>query len=267
MIKLIASNLKRIMVGKMFGFAVIGIVVLETLDALPFILDDIKAVGTIDNATNVVRIFVMAGSTLYNLLVVTMCSLPAVGLFIEDYENHFIRNIVIRSSYRKYTVATMLSAAIGIFLCAMMGEGIFVFICRILFPIASNDETMYLYSIDTLRNGNYYLYILIMIILRSLRGVFFGMISIMMSSIITNKFFIYSMPTIVYYLLMYITVDLPNMLGLDFLRRISIPNLFGIAQFGLDKELFSLWFTIVYVCITGIIMWIVYNSGVRRRCK
>lgn len=262
----VIENIKRAFKNIKFPAAVIGIAILECLDIFPVLMFSMQKeeTGIVFHETVINLLMTGGGTTLYNLLTITLCALPCAGTYCDDSENHFITNIVSRKSYSGYSVASVSACAVSSFLCMVLGEFLFILILLCIVPVHYEDTSIYIGSWKTLEEGKYGLYILYMVLLRGMRGAFFAIISFVASAFIRNKFFIYAMPSIVYYFLLYILTDISVWTGWDILRRFNIANVYFTFQLGLDRELESLGLTLLYTIVTGILGWLIFDRRIRR---
>lgn len=267
MLHFTGSNLKRAIWKRSFVFAVIGIAVLELLDSFPdMVYGWVMTGGNLRESENVVHLFMISGgNTLYNLLTITVSIIPFVSCFCEDKENKMLTGIVTRSSAGKYAASTMFTCGVSSFLCMLAGELIYLAIVLILYPVA--DSYGYTDTWASLVEGHYYYYFMLRILQRGLRGAFFGMISLMISSFVSNRYVILSSPAIMYYVLLYITTDVSAHFNNQILNTFRISAEYFTFQFGLDREGFSLFYTFVFTMVTGYFLWVIYRMRVKRSLR
>lgn len=267
MIYFTGENLKRAMWKRSFMFAVMGIALLELLYSFPdMVYGWMMTGGNLRQSENVVHLFqISGGNTLYNLLTITVCMIPFVSCFCEDKENKLLTGIVTRGSAGRYAASTMFTCGISSFLCMVAGELIYLAIVLVLYPVA--DGYGYMDTWSSLVDGHYYLYLAMRILQRGFRGAFFGMISLMISSFVSNRYVILSSPTIIYYVLLYVTTDVALYFNNRIVDTMRISAVYFTFQFGLDRELFSLFYTFLYTVATGVLMWMLYRMQVKRSLR
>lgn len=176
MINFIVANVRRSIFNKIFIVIVLGIVGLECLDIFPELLLVMEKDGNkIIFHETVINLLAIGGSmTLYNLFTITISALPSAGCYCDDMENHFITSILYRSSYAKYSAASMFSCAVSSFLCMVLGEIVFIVLISFLVPLHYEDVSIYTGGWQTLEEGKYLLHIIYVILLRGLRASFFS---------------------------------------------------------------------------------------------
>ena len=137
-------------------------------------------------------------------------------------------------------------------------------ILSLMLPLSAENNDIYQGSWQTLQQGRYWLFILYRLLLGGLQGAFFAIISFIASAFVRNKFLIYAMPSIVYYFFLYIFTDLYDLSKWNGFRILSVANVYFTFQFGLDKELESLCFTMLYTVVLAIVGWFVFDRKIRR---
>jgi hypothetical protein len=260
MLRLIKADLKRAISNRVFWICVIGIALLEIMDVLPVVLSTVTMDGwRIRTSYTIVDLFQIGGGlTLYNLLTITLCVIPFTGCYCDDTSNNMVTSIVTRSSYGKYSASMLTTCGISAFTCAILGEILFTVILLLIAPL-SNEASFYNYETwQTLVDGHMWLFVILRILLRGLRGAFFALVTMMVSAFVRDKFFLFSMPTILYYFLMYVVYDLVDKYGLKTAGYFNVWNVYFTFQLGVDKEFQSIAFSFFYTLSVGIICWFVF---------
>jgi hypothetical protein len=148
----------------------------------------------------------------------------------------------------------------------VLGELLFVICLSFVVPLHEADLSFYQSGgmWETLENLQFYQFILLRILLRGLRGAFFSLIAFLLSVFIQNKLFVFSVPLILYYFILYISSDLYEVYHIDIFKNLTLSGLYGTFQFGVDREWQSLGFTFLYTVSVGILCWLVFERKVRR---
>lgn len=239
---------------------IFGIGILEILDIIPHFL---WCVYRDENGALKVQYYVLdalmtSGYTMFHLLSLSICVLAASCGYCLDMESGIINEVLQRSSYRKYTIASMLSCAVSAFLCTVFGEIIMIIFYRCFGPV-HGMEGLYENSYPLLQSGHYYLYIVAVLVQRGLKGAFFAMVSFMLSGFVKNKFVIISVPVLVFYLLQRFGYG-------NFDPSFDIFNVHAVYSFFLFKtEGQSLLYVLSYTITAGIILGIIFYKRLRRK--
>ena len=241
----VCADLKRAIANRKFALLVIMVAVLECMDALPQLLigAEIKG-GRIILYQNVTDMIMNNGaSTLYHLLSCTVGVMVFAG---------------------SYSAVKVFTCVVSAFLCIVIGKLLYVCILSLMLPLSAENNDIYQGSWQTLQQGRHWLFILYRLLLGGLQGAFFAIISFIASAFVRNKFLIYAMPSIVYYFFLYIFTDLYDLSKWNGFRILSVANVYFTFQFGLDKELESLCFTMLYTVVLAIAGWFVFDRKIRR---
>ncbi len=134
-----------------------------------------------------------------------LSSLPYSSGFLDDYENKYFRNILIRSSIKDYTWSKIITCSLSGGLSLLIGIGSFLLILSFKYPLVSQDSQNYKYFAEKTVGGTFLtgdnpeIYFLICLFLIFLSGVFWSSVALAISSVITNRFVTYSIPFVLSY--------------------------------------------------------------------
>lgn len=256
-VSLIKSCIKRAVFNKRFPAAIILTAFFEILDVFPIFLSQISYVdNTWYFSGDVLSFFRCFGSTLFGLITFTTAAFPYACSYCEDIETGFFTNIINRSGYPAYTVASFTACGFSSFLCIFLADLLFSGFFSLFFPLHS------IYGIESYGSyfgKNYILLLFSFIILRSLRAAFFGIIVLLLSAFIQNRLVLLSLPFILFYFLMHIgygTLSLPPYL--------NVRGIYFDFVFGDDKELQSLLYAFAFTITIGMISGILFVKKIRR---
>ncbi len=252
--------LKRAIFSKRFIVATLLVAVFEILNIFPLFYDGIiQGEDGIRNSYNLVELIRFSGVTMFLGFAFSVSILPYSGAFCDDKETSVLQSIVSRSSSSKYTFATTVACGISSFLCVFIGEILYLCFYGLFVDVCSQNTLENLSSFPSIKNGHYYLFIAGIVILRSFRGAFFALMSLLVSSFVTNRLVILSIPHILYFFFItfaYKILHLPYYL-----------NVFAVYfnhLFGDDKELESIMYTAGFTIAIGIVTGCILGRRVRR---
>lgn len=197
---LCAVTLKRVIATKVFIFSVIGMAGLCLLS----VYQEISVLyGT---NTSVLYLYEIASHANFWILYLLFATIPGGSLFCFDWDNRYIRSLILRSSKRAYGAASSFTCFVSALLTVLFGEWLFVIILRMWFPFYLQNDV----SILGLENSVYsilitekqiLLYFMIRILIKAFCAAFFAVYAIWLSTKITNVFVTLTSPIILYYLL------------------------------------------------------------------
>lgn len=178
--------------------------------------------------------------------------LPFTLQYLKETDNNCIYNYINRSDIFAYSVSKIISVCVTTFIAVAASNIICLFIFLLMGMSVSNEffRLNYQDAHDLIKNGNYIIFIVFIILIEAFRSVFFSIVSLCMSAFIKNKFLIVSLPVIFYFgvgSFLFFYVRVPDWLNLSVIYQpmtINAPNdinsflltlivtLFMIAVFG-----------------------------------
>lgn len=141
----------------------------------------------------------------FGYLIPLLSALPYSSSFLDDYENKYFRNILIRSSIKDYAWSKIIMCSLSGGLSLLIGIGSFIFILSFKYPLVSQSSANYEFFIENtvggvfLKGENPEIYFLICVFLMFLSGVLWSNVGLAISLLITNKFVTYCAPFVLYY--------------------------------------------------------------------
>lgn len=259
-VKLLAADLKKQIWSRTFLMCVLGVALLEVLDTLPNCLQSSyrDGDGLLRFGTTVINLLETGGLTMFQLMVLSVCTLSAACCYCIDTESGILHEILVRSSCRTYTAAAMISCALTAFLCMVLGDAVMTAFYSGLLPVHREEAEAYQYSWPLLKDGHYAGYIAVVILQRGLRGAFFALAAFMLSGFVKNKFVIVSVPVLIFYFLQRFGY---GYLGAAF-DRVNVQMVYYF--FLLKTETLSVLYALGYTIAAGILFGIVFYKGMRR---
>lgn len=258
LIRLIKVDCKKSIFARTFLFCVLGVGILDILDILPHFLwcfyrDESGMLRVDYTVMDAVR---TSGYTMFNMAALSICVLSASSGYCVDIESNMTNEILLRSSYKKYAAASVISCAVTAFLCMILGEIILVVFYRQFGPVAVEGYTA---DYPLLQKGHYWLYIMAVLVQRGLRGAFFAMASFMISAFVKNKFVAASIPILMFYFLQHFGYG-------NFDVSFDIFNVHVVYYFfRLKTEGWSLLYALSYTIVAGLVFGIIFYKKIKRR--
>ena len=256
--RLIKVNLKQSLFSLQFVFCLFGIVLLQILDTFHVLIFNMSQTenGKMMFGGTVIGMLDLRNMTLYGLLSLSLCALAASCRYCKDMEGRIFPYLVVRSSYQKYSAASVVSCAVTGFVAMFLGTLLILGFYDIFLPV-HRDLEAYEFSMPLLRSGYYWGYILVRLCITGLGGAFFSMASFMLSAFVKNKFVLISIPVLVFYFLMRFGYG-------NFGVELDIFNVqrvyFGWAY---PSELRSLLHTFFYTIVAMLFFGLVFYLGIR----
>lgn len=244
----VKQHTKRAFCSKRFWIAVFITAILTILDYLPIFL---MGINTVNNVTyyayDILNTILFSGQSIFLGVTFITAVLPYAGSYCEDESNHMIIPMIKRSTPAGYAAGVVIACALSSYFCVFFSQLLASCFFGIFVPFDNGmpDEQYLLF-----REGKKHLFYFLNISLYSLRGTFFGIFSLAISTVVKNRYVIYASPFILYYFLMrfgYTVLDIPSYL--------SIRGVYFGFVFGNEKELlsvaYSFAFTICIMCLAG----------------
>jgi len=179
--------------------AIAGIAIVCALNSLNF--------GTKED---IIQIFTSGDAPFFSVVILILETLPYGTIFCSDWENRYIRSIIMRTSPVNYAISKILCCFTGALLAGTLGRLLFIalflpFVGSVnpmTNPLVINALAHPLGGQWVLANHHYFTWILIESLERSLQGCIYAIFSIFLSVKITNVFITLAMPVVAYYIYM-----------------------------------------------------------------
>ncbi len=260
MIKVLRMDFCRMLVSWQFFVAVIGIAVVSTLNSLNFISGANE---------DIILIFASGDAPFFSIVILILETLPYGTAFCNDWENRYIRSIIMRSSPIKYAVSKVISCFMGALLAGLLGRLLFAATAfPFLNPVNPTTNSFVSSALNHpegaqwfLANGHYFTWILIESLERSLQGSIYATFSLFLSTKITNIFITLAMPVIAYY--MYLNIA--NFIGFpNFLLMTAVFENDGIFP---DNLLFGVFYALFYAVLFSMLFGHFFEKSVKGRLE
>lgn len=139
-------------------------------------------------------------------LCLILCAVPYAVCFCSDWRNNYIRPSVMRTSPRIYAVSKSIACACSGGAALFLGKLLFLLALMLRFPlVCANDsgvQNMMTGAYQTiLAQHHYFLFLLLRIFIESLRGTFFSLLALCISTWIPNVFVALFSPVLAFYFL------------------------------------------------------------------
>lgn len=249
--------LKRAIKNRWFIVSVVLTAVLFIMDLMPVFLDGItKIEGKLYYTYDLVSLMKLSGLTMLLGFSLVASSLPYSGAFSDDYETGTLISFMSRSTGMGYAVGTVTACGVSSFLCTFIAQCICIGVYKIFIPIS--DGTLVSES-GLLMDGQFILFLFCLVIRSSLRAAFFAIVSLGLSTVVKNKYVVYSVPLILYFFLMKLGYGVFNVPG-----YLNVLGVYFNFVFGDEHEILSLLYTFVFTVMSGVIAGAVMLRKVRR---
>lgn len=251
--------LKRAVCSRWFFVSVMLTAVLLIMDLAPVFIGGITEIdGKIYYSYSIVSLVQLSGLTMLLGFSLVSSSLPYAGAFCDDYETGTLISFMNRSTGMGYAVGTITACGISSFLCAFIAQCLCMGFYSIFVPVSDGMDISGTTS-GLLLEGRYLIYIICFIVRGSLRATFFAIVSVGLSTVVKNKYVVYSVPLILYFFLMKLGYGIFNVPG-----HLNVLGVYFNYTLGDDHEILSLLYTLLFTVITGVIAGAVLLRKVRR---
>ena len=252
--------LKRIMMSRAFLCSCVGLACLYLLS----VYQEIK--GLDGNIVSILYLYEIASHANFWVLYLLFAAIPGGSLFCIDWEQRYIRSLILRSSKRIYGAASSIACFISSLLTVLLGEWIFVLILRVRFPFILAGDVSTLGMGDTvyrslLTENQVLIYFMVRILIKAFCAAFFSVFAIWLSTKITNIFVTLTSPIILYYLVenLGVLLQLPSWLQIATIAK-------GHFMVG-DSLQWTLLYPIILFSILGLVITMSYISNVKGRVE
>lgn len=202
--------------------------------------------------------------SLFKKMIVIFTSLAYVGSFCGDWNNQYIRAIVVRCGKESYILSKYISCMISCFLSSFIGLLTFVFFLSFKIPMNTVSEQNNLsLPYGGLINTAPILYLFIVITIFSLAMTFWGLTGLLLSAYIPNYFVAICSPLVFSYILEELTAKFSPLLDIYVLTRgVNFLNKGMAASFLYNVFVFVLFMFFVYLLFRNIVKRRIANEKV-----
>ncbi len=210
--------------------------ILDLLPAsLPYMsIENGKVVAVFD----IVSMYSLTGISMFDLIILMVPVLTYSSAFCDDYESNSLTYMIMRYDRSRYCTNTVIACALSSFVACIVGEVIAIGAFALFIPFYEFHQYAGLTYMEAI------LSVVFQVLLLSLRGAFYGVITMLLSVFTGNKFVIYSIPTILYFFFMYFVADY-----LKFADWFNPAFLFRVYIFGPGTEVKSLIYVGIYIMV------------------
>ncbi|MBP3338638.1 MAG: hypothetical protein J6L69_04480 [Lachnospiraceae bacterium] len=240
--------MRTILTSKRFWITMMLVALFRFLDLLPLIVSySYVENGKWQNIYDVVGLHQCIGISMFALIIRMVPVLTYSSEFCDNYKSNYLTYALMRKGKTYYCVTTAIKCALSTFLCVLIGEVIVVL--GLMTILDFNHNTTVNVQGVVMNDGQAIFDISSRIYLLSLRGAFYGVVTMLLSIFTLNKFVIYSIPIILHFFFMYF--------GVDYLKIDTMYNpamVFDFFALGYEKPIQSLIYSTVYLIVTVFIL-------------
>lgn len=260
-VRMTMAGIRKTVLNRRFLACVLGVALFMILDILPGFLHSVSVdeSGKLRFGADLIQLISLQGYTLYQIMSLCVCVLASACIYCTDVKANVMNQLLVRSSYRKYTISSLVTCAVTGFLCMALAEILMLVVYGSVSPLHFELEEIYDMSVYTLlQSRHYYLHVLSDIILNGLRGAFFSVVTFVISAFVKNQFVLVASPMVVFFIFMrFVYMYLPSQLFVINIKVVYYSFFFG-------NEVISLLYTLGYTLVAGLICGIVFYKRLRR---
>lgn len=185
--------------------------------------------------------------------------------FCEDYRSRQLGGIIIRSGKKNYCLSKFFVSIISCGLFTAIGVSILIVIINVIFGIPNNIDSIMIWKGmpfgDLVINKKFQLYFLVQVYIAFLSGAFYGVLGMVSSVFIPNRYIAYTAPIIVSYFLVaiYNIFYIPDMFRVDYIFT-------GMAFSDVNTGTAILWTTFAFIILMTL-LWIAFVKKVNWRIR
>lgn len=255
--KVIGIFAKRIIISKRFFMATILLTVLLILDLLPTFVSGISEhEGKIYFSYDVLSLFMLHGFTFLMGFSLIAAVIPGGGIYCDDNNSRFIVPILQRINSLEYAVGVVAATFVGTFAGTFISYCLCLLFYRFFLPLSNGQNGLGTYSLVAEEKN--LMFVGALITVYALRGVFFALITLVLSTFIKNKYIVFSTPFLLFYFLM--------IFGYGILKMPTYLNVRGIYfgfVHGMEHEIRSVAYAFFVTVIVAVLATCVLNRRLR----
>lgn len=211
--------------------------------------------GPADVVQGVEMLFTLS---LFKKMIAIFASLAYVGSFCSDWNNQYIRAVIVRSGKEDYIFSKYSSCALSCFVSSFLGLIIFCVLLAVKLPINTiSEQNNFLLPYGSLINTTPIVYLLVTITIFSLAITFWGLTGLLLSAYIPNYFVAISSPLVFSYIVEELTAKFPPAFNLYALTR-SVQ----IIEGGMGINLF---YNVFIFAVLMVLVYLLFRNIVKRR--
>lgn len=263
--RLLFMDLQRAFFGIRFWALAAGVTALYFCNTLSesLFMDHFALQDSVMSAIGIAR------GTFFTQMMLILAVLAYGTSFCEDWKNRNIRNIIVRSNPVSYAASKMISCAVSAFAVLFVGNLLFVLLEGILTQsmtgngadVPAVENLQQLSTFDQLKVQHQFgTWIVVQAARNALEGTIFAVLSLALSTALTNPFVILTFPIFLYFFAQIIlqTGKVPDMVNLSVLYEVD-----GVC-IGQSVVLHMLWAVAVVVILCTFSGYL-FLKGVRRK--
>ncbi|SHH34359.1 hypothetical protein [Desulfosporosinus lacus] len=206
--------------------------------------------------SDVLNLYNLAHFQGFSLLSAIFATLPYSTSFCIDWNNQFIRSVVIRTNIRTYGISKALTCALAGGSAVALGEVLFILLLCLCFPLVGPEGNL---NNSMLSGGNLIAFFSFQILVKFFAATFFSVLALWISTYLTNVFVTLAVPILSFYFL----ITIPPVIGIS--MRWFYNALMGSAY--ANNPYGSLLYSIVVCSLLSILMGILVVGQIRRRLE
>ncbi len=182
-----------------------------------------------------VVVFELYGITMMGLIMLVIPVMVYSSAFCDDLSSNYLTYILMKSGKTAYSMATVLSCAIGSFLCVFLGELSVTLLLNQFRPFYEGGSKGFEHAL---------IFASARIILYGLEGAFYGVTTMLLSIFTKSKFVIYTSPLLLLFFFMYFGSNILNIS-----TRINPAHVFKFFIFGEGEPVKSVIYAFIYLIV------------------
>lgn len=214
-------------------------------------------------AEDVLYLYTVANFQSFAIMYVLVAALPYAASFCADWNNQFIRPLLIRISWKSYTISKVTVCALSSAAAVALGEFLYIIFFCVQYPLVDPQGNMFENSTQLsygflLLEGHYITYFFCHILILATAAVFFSVLALSISAYLPNVFVTMASPVIAYYFLISLSYNLGLPGWLDFNAIIK-----GDAC--MSSPLLSILYTLCCIVLSSVFLGCLFARRLKRR--
>lgn len=255
-LRTLQTDFQRILLSKRFLLSMLAFLAVSAVTLA-------QEMPYFDRESSVMYIRLMQSYLGFYVVYLLFAAIPGVPVFCTDWENRFYRYTVLRCTKNIYAVSKVIVCAVSAFSLVFLAEWLFIIICRLMgFPLTEPNFLNNLGAYDIFSApGKTYIYLLIVITIKSACAAFFSVLALWLSTRITNPFVVLAAPILAY--------ELFNTV----LMACRVPSVFLISTVAKGQAIvgdsagISFLYSVLYFTVFTVIFSLLFIRDCKRRIR
>ena len=251
----IRMDLPRAFFSYAFFLSVFGVCMALFFSIVP----QLRASANGSMQLDVLNLYNLAHFQGFSILSAIFATVPYSLSFCMDWNNQFIRSVIIRTDVRSYSISKVLTSALAGGSAVALGEALFIIFLYLNFSLVGANDLNSLEYGNLISEGHFIIFFVLQTLIKFFAAAFFATLALWISTYFNNVFVTLAVPVLSFYFL----ITIPLMIGIS--MRWFYNALMGGAY--ANNLYASALYSFLICCLLIILMGILATEQIRRRLE